>query len=330
MARILITLIIALLPLLASAQSQSPDVNKFEIKIDKPVDGKLVVKAGAKDFVTYDFETHAKPIFYPVLGPRQLQMTRGFPMDRQPNEATDHPHHKSIWTGHIINGVDFWTEKDGKIKHQKFTNRTKDNFTVLNHWIKNGEDKPMLSDETTYRFGADEDTRWLDAKIKFIASHGDFTFDDTKEGLFAIRTHPGFRITPAKESKLRPGKGWNSAGDKGKSIWGKHAKWVAFGGAVTKKETQHLAHILFFDHPDNFRHPTTWHARDYGLVAANPFGQHYFDKKPKGSGAHTIKSGASITFRYRIVFSTGTQPNEPTNPWAEINRMHDAFSKSKN
>jgi len=162
----------------------------------------------------------------------------------------------------------------------------------------------MLSDETTYQFVAYENMRTLDAKIKFIASHGDFTFDDTKEGLFAIRTHPGFRIKPAKGSELK-GTAKNSAGDMGKSVWGKKAKWVTYSRTHKNKSGgQNLTSISFIDHPQNFRHPTTWHARDYGLVAANPFGLHYFDKQPKGTGAHTIKNGDDITFHYSIVFRT--------------------------
>ena len=32
------------------------------------------------------------------------------------------------------------------------------------------------------------------------------------------------------------------------------------------------AGVAIFDHPSNPQHPTTWHARQYGLIAANPFG----------------------------------------------------------
>ncbi len=60
-----------------------------------------------------------------------------------------------------------------------------------------------------------------------------------------------------------------------------------------------------FDHSSNPRHPTWLHARDYGLVAANPFGIHNFERKPKGTGDMKIKNGDSITFRYRFLFHEG-------------------------
>jgi hypothetical protein len=65
--------------------------------------------------------------------------------------------------------------------------------------------------------------------------------------------------------------------------------------------------IAIFDHPDNPRHPTWWHVRDYGLFAANPFGVHDFEKKPKGTGDFTIPAGQSVTFRYRFYLHKGDE-----------------------
>ena len=53
--------------------------------------------------------------------------------------------------------------------------------------------------------------------------------------------------------------------------------------------------------PDNPNHPSWWHARDYGLFAANPFGAHDFEGKPRGTGAVTVSAGASLRFRYRVL-----------------------------
>ena len=61
-----------------------------------------------------------------------------------------------------------------------------------------------------------------------------------------------------------------------------------------------------FDHPDNLRHPTTWHARDYGLIAANPFGLHDFLGEPRGKGDHVITNSEPLVLKYRIVI-TGSE-----------------------
>jgi hypothetical protein len=56
-----------------------------------------------------------------------------------------------------------------------------------------------------------------------------------------------------------------------------------------------------FDSPKSFRHPTTWHARAYGLFAANPFGLREFTKDPSKDGSRTVPEGKSLTFRYRVL-----------------------------
>ena len=64
--------------------------------------------------------------------------------------------------------------------------------------------------------------------------------------------------------------------------------------------------VAIFDHPRNQRHPTWWHVRDYGLFAANPFGQHDFEKlADKSAGNLTVPAGQSITFRYRFYLHPG-------------------------
>jgi len=111
----------------------------------------------------------------------------------------------------------------------------------------------------------------------------------------SIRTHPALRL----QGKVAKGSAINSGGVKGKAVWGKAAKWVNYWGPVDGKTVG----IAIFDHPDNPRHPTTWHARDYGLIAANPFGKKYFKA---GEGALTLEKGKTVTFFYRFFFHEGS------------------------
>lgn len=98
-----------------------------------------------------------------------------------------------------------------------------------------------------------------------------------------------------------PGQAINSEGLKGLEIWGKHARWVDYWGPIDGRTVG----VAVFDHPANPRFPTTWHARDYGLIAVNPFGISDFEKKPKGTGDLKIEKGKEITFRYRFLFHDG-------------------------
>jgi hypothetical protein len=48
--------------------------------------------------------------------------------------------------------------------------------------------------------------------------------------------------------------------------------------------------------------------RDYGLFAANPFGQHDFEKlSDKTAGNLVVPAGKSLTFRYRFYFHEGDE-----------------------
>jgi hypothetical protein len=63
--------------------------------------------------------------------------------------------------------------------------------------------------------------------------------------------------------------------------------------------------VAIFDHPGNPGHPTYWHARAYGLFAANPFGAHDFTEGKAPSGAMTLEPGKSLRFRYRVTIHSG-------------------------
>jgi hypothetical protein len=109
-----------------------------------------------------------------------------------------------------------------------------------------------------------------------------------------------------------PGQGHilNDLGQKDAAVWGQHAKWVTMSGPIAGKPYA----ITFMDHPSNLRHPTRWHARDYGLFAANPFCEYDMDKsKEKGSGDYTLKAGQSITLKYRILITQGDESTAKQN-----------------
>lgn len=278
-----------------STSSTNVQFRKSEKSVDVLIDG--------LPFTTLNFGSYAKPILYPILGPGQIGMTRSWPMkDGVKGEAHDHPHHKSMWISHEISGVDFWAESGGKVVTQS-VDLGDTTLTAKSVWIRKSDGKTMLTDTTVYRFGTNDNSRWIDCTIQYHASHGDFQFDDTKEGLFAIRTHPDLRLTANPKQGVTEvfGRAVNSEGETGKTIWGKPAKWLLYQGPIDGTPMS----FAMYDDPDNLRHPTTWHARDYGLVTANPFGQHHFLGKESGAGAFQVMQGDSLTLHYRVEFIQG-------------------------
>ena len=90
-----------------------------------------------------------------------------------------------------------------------------------------------------------------------------------------------------------------SEGVKGPAVWGTRARWCA----LTGNNGSHTATVAIFDHPGNPGYPTYWHARGYGLFAANPLGQSIFSPKSAALN-YTLEKAQSVTFRYEVaIFS---------------------------
>lgn len=268
--------------MVAKAQASMASRSKGGVKIDD-VDKKLRVEINGKLFTEYNFQDVPRPFFYPVIGPTGVPIIRHYPMkNTYPDEAKDHVHHKSLWFTHgEVNGHDFWGEgrSSGKVVHDKFlavsSGRKVGVIKSKNKWVaKSGE--VVCTDTRTHRFYNRRDEQVMDFEITIHASEGKVVLGDTKEGSMAIR------LTPTMRLKGKVGKGHivNSEGQTDGSTWGKRAAWCDYYGPV-EGETVGVA---IFDHPSNPKHPTWWHVRDYGLFAANPFGVHNFEKKPKGVG----------------------------------------------
>jgi hypothetical protein len=273
--------------------------------------GKLDIAIDGKPFTTYVHELRKvgghqlrRPYFYPVFGPGQTPMTRPFPMEpeKMPEGVRrDHPHHTSLWVAYgNVNGVDNWSisGKAGWQVHTGFKGMASGpvfgQFIETLDWTSKDK-KPVMAETRTVRIWRQPDTaRMLDLEVVFQAKYGDVKFGDTKEG--------GICATRMR-TELRHDKGGlliNDSGQKGRGAWGKKAKWTSASGEV---DGAPLGYAIF-DAPTNLRHPTTWHARTYGLLTANPFGLSYFTGK-KQRGDHTLPEGETLTFRYRVYFHPG-------------------------
>jgi len=264
---------------------------------------KLRVEVNGKLFTEYNFKDGPFPYFYPVIGPTGEPVIRHWPMKEGENEAQDHRHHRSLWFTHgEVNGHDFWQGRNDRIVHDKFLEVASGlevgTFKSQNKWVAaNG--KVACTDTRTHKFYNRSDGQMMDFEITIQASHGKVVMGDTKEGSMAIRLAPTMRV----EGKVGKGHIVNSEGVRDKATWGKRAAWCDYYGPVEGQ----IVGVAIFDHPQNPKHPTWWHVRDYGLFAANPFGVHNFEGKPKGTGDITIPSGQSLTFRYRFYFHKGDE-----------------------
>jgi hypothetical protein len=270
------------------------------------------VLIGGQPFTTYYFSSDvAKPYFQPLRTAQGTIVTRDFPVGNTipPEHLKDRslePHQRPMFFGHgDIDGIDFWGEAAfpkysddsvfGRAVFRKLEDVGSGDALRADFDLEAPSGRVIADEIQSYVFGGDQNTRWIDCDITLVANHGsDVVMGDTKEGTFGIRL--------AKELNSPPGHMVNSAGAEGeKAVWGKRADWVDYDGVIGGEELG----VAVFDSPKSFRHPTYWHARGYGLLAANPFGLREFFNDPQQDGSWTIQQGKNLKFRYRVFIHHG-------------------------
>lgn len=303
----------------ASASNENGGDPKSQGVVFKQGTGKIDILVGGQPFTTYHFEGYAKPIFFPLRAAGGTIVTRGYPMIPDvPGETRDHPHHKGLWFTHgDVNGIDFWSESasGGKIVHRRFeVLRDSAKTGVMkseNEWLA-PDGKLLLKETREVTVHNLPGVRVMDFDLKLVAVNGPVRFGDTKEGSFGIRLAQPF-------SDKDGGRIENSRGGVGQQgCWGKPAEWVDYS---TKIKDESVG-VAIFDHPSSFRHPTHWHARGYCLFAVNPFGLRDFYNDNTKDGSHTLKSGESLNFRYRVYIHPGNAQG------ARIHEQYKAYATS--
>jgi len=298
----------------------------------------IEVRIGGRPFTTYYFGPESpKPYLHPLRTAQGTIVTRGYPMVKNiPGESHDHPHHRALFFTHgDVNGIDFWGEGQpskaaqtahgqtysseelpkGRTVFRKLEEITSgpDSGSTRADFDLVGPDRKVIATETqAYTFRGDPSTRSIDCEFTIQATNGPVKMGDTKEGTFAIRV---VKALEAPNVHML-----NSEGGVGeKQIWGKRANWVDYSGAVAGEKLG----IAIFDDPTNPKHPTYWHAREYGLFAVNPFGEHDFLSDPKRDGSITIPAGGSLTFRYRVLIHHGDAAE------AKVAQAYDQYAAGK-
>ena len=315
-----------------------------EHKVEVTVDGKL--------FTSYFYPSDSilkKPVLYPILTSKGTIITRGYPFETRAGERVDHPHHVGMWLNYeSVNGFDFWNNstaikdrtKYGSIKHTGIIETNggynKANLKVKADWVDtDGKGKTLLKESTNYIFQAKGNQRIIDRITTLTAQNEEVSFKDVKDGFFAIRVareleHPSdkpdiFVDANGIETKVDKldnsgitGNYHTSEGVDGEAAWSTRGKWNNLTGKIKGEDIS----IAIIDHPSNVNYPTYWHARGYGLFAANPLGEKIFSKDKKELN-FKLAPNQSIIFRYRTVITSGKISDET------LNKLAEDFSKSK-
>lgn len=309
---------------------------------------KININIGGKPFTTFLYpDTLEKSVLYPIHAANGTVVTRGFPMNPKPGDPTDHPHHLGLWFNfENVNGLDFWNNsyaipKDKKsqygwIKTDKILETKSGSKGLLSYhanWT-NQKNEILLEETTRFEFTGNEHQRIID-RITTLKANTEVTFNDAKDGMLGLRLAHELQIPTDKDEKFTDDKGnvtivkggtdkipngnyITSEGKTGNDAWSTRGKWCKVYGKMGSDSVS----ITIIDHPKNINYPTFWHARGYGLFAANPLGEKIFTN---GKSAKNLKlqRGESVTFRYRIVIDNGSK----TPSAMQLDKLTDAFAK---
>lgn len=339
-------LILLFLTTLSFSQNRPPVTFSQDVankKIDVLIDGKL--------FTSYWWpDTLMKPVLYPVFTPSGKEITRGYPIAPRPGDRADHPHHVGIWLNYgNVNGVDFWgnsyaqplerrQSKGGRIANEQALVLSEGDgegkMSALCTW-KGPGGQHMLYETTTFHIIAQDGLWILDRTTILAAGKEDMAFNDTKEGMYAIRLRRELELPSKGRATLIDDNGKPQRHDKdpgngvsgdylssedvtGGQVWGTRARWMRLSGTVEGEKVS----VAMIDHPDNPNYPTYWHARGYGLFSLNPFGVKDFTKG-KEELNFILKKGEKVIMKYRLVVFSGEEEMSKD----EIDKLADEFGR---
>ena len=239
-----------------------------------------------------------------------------------------------------VNGVDFWNNssaikpedapKMGTILHRAVNGSSsgggRGTLDVTTDWV-DARGRALLTERVQFIFSAQPDFRAIDRITTLTARDEAVVFTDDKEGLIGMRVargleHPSKTAEKFTDASGRPtavavldntgvtGLYRTSEGLEGDAVWGTRARWASLTGTVAGEPVR----IAMFDHPRNPGFPTYWHARGYGLFAANPLGQKVFSNG-KEQLDYRLAPGQAVTFRHQVLILTGTRLDHDLTPY---------------
>ncbi len=291
-------LLVCLITPVVSSAGESPEVS---FRRDH---GRVRIEVGGQPIATYVYrdETIPRPYFADVRAPGGIRVTRNHPpVDGV--DPTDHAtFHPGLWLAFgDLSGADDWRNR-ARVEHERFVDEPaggsgRGTFAVANRYLQ--EDGAIICREVCrYRILVRPSGYLLIAASEFASDSGDFTFGDQEEMGFGVRVATPLSVK--KGGRLRNSD--NLEAERG--VWGKTALWCDYSGTIAGRDVG----ITLMPDPKNFRR-SWFHARDTGLLVANPFGNEAFTKGKKSRVV--VRRGETLRLTFGALFHGSPSGKEP-------------------
>ena len=289
-------LLLYLLPMAVPAAAPAADV-AFQRQ-----PGQVQVTIDGTDVATYVYADPQipRPYFAHVHAPDGTRVTRNHP-PVEGRDRTDHDTmHPGIWMAFgDLSGTDIWRNK-GRVVHERFVQQLtggsdEGGFAVRNRY-ETSDGQPICHEVCRFQFLV-RPHGYLLLWDSTFSSDDEFYFGDQEEMGLGVRLATSIAVVSGQGGRILDSQGRRN----GVAVWGKTADWCDYSGPVQGK----FAGITIMPQRDNFR-PCWWHARDYGFVAANPFGRAAFKAGPLSK--IVVSPDAPLRLRFGIfVHSIGSE-----------------------
>lgn len=264
----------------------------------------LSITIGGKPFATYckPSDRISRPYFANVKTPSGAQVTRNHPPIEGVDSMDHDTYHPGAWlTFAGINGNDYWRLKK-RVKFGGFVGEPRSgagegSFAVRNVFLDSADlsGDPVAQEISEYRILAREGYYLLISQSRIFSEQGDLVIGDDQEYGFGIRVQTGIE-------ERHGGRILNAEGREGEEkTYGRATPWCDYSGMMDGQ----LIGVTLVTDPLNFR-PSWFHSRDYGLIAANPFGRR---KVAGGSESQVmVKQGEQLSLGFGLaIYSANSE-----------------------
>ncbi|MHC4879585.1 MAG: DUF6807 domain-containing protein [Planctomycetota bacterium] len=264
-------------------------------------DDRIVILNGKHAVSEYVFADAAvpRPYLINIKTLDGIQVTRNHPV--HPGDDQDHPHHTGIFfTFGDLNGIDFWHLK-GRVVHERFdveprTSKGTVGFAIENRYESLDGNTVFATERAVLTARRTDDGILYNFHNLITPKNDTLRVGSKEEGGLAVRVATPIALTSNVGGRMTDADGRSG----GKAIWGQQTDWVDYSGTINGR---HVG-VLIVPHKRNFAR-CWWHARDYGLLAGNPFGP--LNQKRQ---RHLIHRGHTLVLRYDVLIHSSATKQE--------------------